>query len=194
MERYLGEQSDLEGEIWKPLPFNNDYFISSKGRVRSKNFVIKPQVNKKTGIHQAMTYTNEKKPKLINIHTWVGRMFLKPPKEEGMRIRHITKDFSDNSISNIRWAFFDIKKNIEHGIYIQGHEPEKKVRYHYVIKQITLTGLVIGTYVGFDMLESMGFKRASIMQASKGIYNNSKDIYKSHRWEVIKTKIIDNND
>ena len=129
-----------------------------------------------------MTYTNEKKPKLINIHTWVGRMFLKPPKEEGMRIRHITKDFSDNSISNIRWAWFDIKKNIEHGIYIQGHEPEKKVRYHYVIKQITLTGLVIGTYVGFDMLES------------KGIYNNSKDIYKSHRWEVIKTKIIDNND
>ena len=61
MERYLGKQSDLEGEIWKPLPFNNDYFISSKGRVRSKNFVIKPQVNKKTGIHQAMTYTNEKK-------------------------------------------------------------------------------------------------------------------------------------
>lgn len=195
MERYLGEQSDLEGEIWKQLPFSDRYYISNKGRVRSDNYFIKPQVNKKTGIRQAMTYEKEThKPKLINIHTWVGRLFLKPPKEEGMRIRHITKDFSDNSISNIRWAWFDIKKNIEHGIYIQGHEPEKKVRYHYVIKQITLTGLVIGTYVGFDMLESMGFKRSSIMQASKGIYNNSKDIYKSHRWEVIKTKIIDNND
>ena len=49
-ERYLGLHTDLEGEEWKRLDITNCYYISNMGRVRSDCYIIKQQLNKKTGL------------------------------------------------------------------------------------------------------------------------------------------------
>ena len=186
-ERYLGLQTDLEGEEWKRLDMTDCYYISNLGRVRSDCYIIKQQLNKKTGLLQAMVYTTEGKPKLLNVQSWVAKMFLPKPKDENMIVRHISKDLLDNSANNLVWAYRGVAKNVNAGIYLNGIKKEKKPRYRYIIKQKTLTGFVVATYASFDELERLGFKRSCIMAVNSGNYH--KDNYKSYKWEVTKKRI-----
>ena len=186
-ERYLGLQTDLEDEVWKRLDMTNCYYISNMGRVRSDSYIIKQQLNKKTGLLQAMVYTTEGKPKLLNVQSWVAKMFLPKPKDKAMIVRHISKDLLDNSANNLVWAYRGVAKNVNAGIYLKGIKKEKKPRYRYIIKQKTLTGFVVATYASFDELEKLGFKRSCIMAVNSGNYH--KDNYKSYKWEVTKKRI-----
>ena len=186
-ERYLGLQGDLEGEEWKRLDMTNCYYISNMGRVRSDSYIIKQQLNKKTGLLQAMVYTTEGKPKLLNVQSWVAKMFLPKPKDENMIVRHISKDLLDNSANNLVWAYRGVAKNVNAGIYLNGIKKEKKPRYRYIIKQKTLTGFVVATYASFDELERLGFKKSCIMSVYRGTYK--KNHYKGYKWEVKKKRI-----
>ena len=184
-EKYLG--TDLEGEVWKRLDITNCYYISNMGRVRSDSYIIKQQLNKKTGLLQAMVYTTEGKPKLLNVQSWVAKMFLPKPKDKSMIVRHISDDLLDNSAKNLVWAYRGITKNVNSGIYLKGIKKEKKPRYRYIIKQKTLTGFVVATYASFDELEKLGFRRSCIMAVSSGNY--CKNTYKGYKFEVIKKRI-----
>ena len=184
-EKYLG--TDLEGEVWKRLDITNCYYISNMGRVRSDSYIIKQQLNKKTGLLQAMVYTTEGKPKLLNVQSWVAKMFLPKPKDKSMIVRHISDDLLDNSANNLVWAYRGIAKNVNAGIYLKGMKKEKKPRYRYIIKQKTLTGFVVATYASFDELEKLGFRRSCIMAVSSGNY--CKNTYKGYKFEVIKKRI-----
>ena len=186
-ERYLGLQTDLEGEVWKRLDMTNCYYISNMGRVRSDCYIIKQQLNKKTGLLQAMVYTTEGKPKLLNVQSWVAKMFLPKPKDGAMIVRHISKNLLDNSANNLVWAYRGVAKNVNAGIYLKGKKKEKKPRYRYIIKQKTLTGFVVATYASFDELERLGFKKSCIMAVNSGNYH--KDNYKCYKWEVTRKKI-----
>ena len=186
-EKYLGSQTDLEGEEWKRLDMTNCYYISNMGRVRSDSYIIKQQLNKKTGLLQAMVYTTEGKPKLLNVQSWVAKMFLPKPKDKSMIVRHISDDLLDNSANNLVWAYRGIAKNVNAGIYLKGMKKEKKPRYRYIIKQKTLTGFVVATYASFDELEKLGFKKCCIMAVNSGNYH--KDNYKCYKWEVTKKRI-----
>lgn len=186
-ERYLGLQTDLEGEEWKRLDMTNCYYISNMGRVRSDSYIIKQQLNKKTGLLQAMVYTTDGKPKLLNVQSWVAKLFLPEPKDENMIVRHISKDLLDNSAKNLIWAYRGVVKNVNAGIYLKGMKKEKKPRYRYIIKQKTLTGFVVATYASFDELEKLGFKRSCIMAVSSGRYH--KDNYKGYKFQVTRKKI-----
>lgn len=187
-EKYLGVDTDLDGEVWKHLDMTNYYYISNMGRVRSEGYIIRQQHNKKTGLCQAMVYTKDGKPKLLNVQSWVAKMFLPEPPDDSMTVRHISDNLLDNRASNLCWGYGGIHKNIENGIYVNGAKKPTKPEYKYIVKQKTLNGLVIGTFVGFEILEKLGFKRSQIMLASKGKYYKNSYIYKSHKWEVTRLK------
>lgn len=180
-------------ERWRKID-NADYWVSNQGRIRSRNHIIKPQLNKRVGLLQAMIYVHmedgSKKMKLLNVSNTVGKYWLPKPKYENMVVRHINTDRLDNRVENLVWGFPGMKKNKEHGISLDGKifkkSPRRTWLYRYVIKQITQKGLVIGTYNGFEELERMGYKRAQIMLYSKGKYPTK--LYKGFQWTVNKLR------
>lgn len=172
-KKYNPQLDDLKGEVWKKVPETLDdrpYFISNKGRLRSKDKIITLQLNQKTGYYQGMTYIPQ--PKLLNIHRYVALLFLPEPQDENMVVSHKNGDNLDNRVENLMWAK-------------EGRKRPKRgeIVYDYIVKQMTLRGFVVGTFNGFDVLDRQGFKRSGIMAASAG-RSHLKDVYKGYKWDV----------
>lgn len=177
----------LEGERWHQVE-DYDYWISNKGRLCSPNGLIKQHPNKNTGLYQGMMWRNGK-CKLLNIQHWVAKYFLGEKPDEDMTVRHISNDFSDNRVENLTWAYRGSKKNEELGIKVGGKQVKRGPTWRYVIKQYTLGGFCFATYVGFEELERLGFRKMPIIAVSNGKY--VKDSYKGYRFKVIKTLVKD---
>ena len=170
----MKDYKEINGEEWKPIEEGSKYYVSNMGRVRGPRGLIKPQPNVRTGLTQCMCYI-DKKPKLLNVCQWVGRLFLGEPPFEGAVVRHKSNNLKDDRAVNLYWGK-------------QGGAPRKIPMYRYIIKQKTINGLVIGQYVGWEQLKRLGFKRHSIIAASNGKYRKTESVYKSFMWEVIKIK------
>lgn len=183
---------EKEIEKWKKIPEWN-YWVSNFGRLRSRKKVITPQYNSKTGIAQCMAY-NKGKQKLFNMSTLTGRIWLPPAPHEGMVVRHISDNKRDDRVSNLTWGWPGKQKNQECGIAVGGEKIRRRQKYkfRYFIQQRTTKGLVIGTYSGWDELETMGYKRSSIIRCSNGKY--PKGIYKGFVWVVQKIKVKNEED
>ena len=166
---------NLEGEVWKPIECAEGYFVSNKGRVHNGVRIIKGVPNSRTHLLQAMVYV-QKKPKLLNVSRQVGLAFLPEKPSENACVRHKSKDLSDNTVENLEWGVNG------------GNKSKKRSVYTYVIRQLTTSGLPVAMYIGWEELERKGFKRSSIMSASRGNYRQGKpleeQVYKHYRWKV----------
>lgn len=163
-------------EEWRPIHEGSDYFVSNKGQVMGPRGIIKPQPNKVTGLIQCMAYVDNK-PKLLNVQQWVAKLFLGEKPFPDAVARHKSKNLTDNRVENLYWG-----KN--------GANSPKQDRFRYVIKQKTVHGLVLATYIGWKLLANKGFKRASITAAAHGKYRGGNYIYKQFMWEVIRLKNV----
>lgn len=184
-KKVRAEVPQLEGEKWHQVE-DYEYWISNKGRLRGMKGLIKTFPNKNTGLQQGMVWRNQK-CKLLNIQHWVAQYFLPPKPDEEMTVRHISSDYSDNSVENLTWGYQGRKKNEALGIVTGGKKPKRGNQWRYIIKQYTLGGFCFATYVGFGELERLGFKRISIVAQSNGKY--PRDSYKGYRFKVTKTLV-----
>jgi len=83
--------------MWKPIPGYPDYFVSDLGQVRGPRCVLKPQRHKQ-GYHIVKI-----RSKSVTVHSLVMLAF-KGECPEGLCIRHLDSDPTNNSLSNLTYG------------------------------------------------------------------------------------------
>lgn len=109
-------------EVWKDIiNYEGKYQISNTGKVRSLNYnnthtikELKPKVNRFGFLEVKLSKNN--KTKTFMVARLVGEYFIPNPmfKEE---VIHISKDKTDNSVMNLKWAYHSESK---HHMYNKG--------------------------------------------------------------------------
>lgn len=89
-------------EIWKEVEENNDYLISSKGRVYSlkRKTYLKPHKNR-DGYLRVWLYKNNKK-KMVFIHRLVACAYIPNPLNKP-QVNHENGIKNDNRVENLSW-------------------------------------------------------------------------------------------
>ena len=112
-------------EVWKVIPnTNDDYEISTLGRIRSKrgvggtnkkkNFqILKPWIAPNGYKYIYIRFNNTSKRYKVTIHSLVAKAFLPPPTVKS-EINHIDCDRTNNNVDNLEWV--TSSENTEHAI------------------------------------------------------------------------------
>jgi len=89
-------------ELWKPAPnYEGLYEVSSLGRVRNKNGIIKKTGLKNT--YPAAGFFKDGKTKFLYIHRMVAIAFIDNP-ENKREVNHINGIRTDNRLENLEWV------------------------------------------------------------------------------------------
>jgi hypothetical protein len=97
-------------EIWKDIEGFDGYQVSNMGNLisykRSISVIMKPYKSKKTHYYQIRMVRNDGESKTLYVHRLVALTFIPNPNgyKEVNHINPITKDFCDNSVSNLEWC------------------------------------------------------------------------------------------
>lgn len=104
----------MENEIWKPvLGYEENYFVSNKGRVKNKKgYIMKPLNNAKGYLRAQLSFG---KPTKKFIHRMVWESF-NGSIPEGMQINHLNEIKSDNRLENL--SLCTPKENTNYGTCI----------------------------------------------------------------------------
>ena len=87
---------NLNGEIWKEFPLDNDYTVSNLGRIKYKG-VIQKQKDEKT---QYVTLADENL-RHDYVYNFVAYTFLGKQEGDGFHVHHITNDGYYNTEENL---------------------------------------------------------------------------------------------
>ena len=102
----------LEGEIWLPIPYCDDYHCSNFGRIKSFKYntprIMTPSLNGNGYLFVCLCKNG--KQKLLRIHVLVGKLFIPNP-ENKPEVNHVYSRFS-NHVDCLEWATG--KENMEH--------------------------------------------------------------------------------
>ncbi len=109
-------------EEWKDIiGYEGLYQVSNLGNVKSlpkvhynqfgakityKEKLLKPIFQKKDKTYTVCLY-KDKKPKIIAISRLVGLHFFDIPEDSRMVVAHLTKDKTNNSVSNLTWSIIN---------------------------------------------------------------------------------------
>lgn len=93
---------DLDGEIWKDLPeYAGLYQVSSKGRIKRDNHLIKPVIQK-TG-YLCISLCKNGVSKTYRVHKLIAKVFIPNPNNY-QSINHKNGNKQDNRIENLEWC------------------------------------------------------------------------------------------
>ena len=97
---------DLDDEEWKVIEdTNNTYYVSNKGRVKSKagykTILLKPIITKRGYQRLDIIYSGIKHPKYI--HRLVAAAFLPLPQSIDYQLHHKDFNSSNNAADNLEW-------------------------------------------------------------------------------------------
>lgn len=103
-------------EIWVDIfGYEGKYQVSNTGKIRSLNYCnsgiikeLKPKINKYGYMEVKLSKNNKTRNFLIS--TLVGKHFIKNTNYKD-EIMHISKDKTDNSIDNLKWAYHSETKH-----------------------------------------------------------------------------------
>lgn len=105
------EKVNPSQEIWKDIVgYENKYQISSWGRLRNTNGIMKPMFAS-NGYLVACLWKNNKQRKFV-MHRLVAQAFLENP-QNYKEINHIDEDKTNNRVENLEWCSH--KYNMNYG-------------------------------------------------------------------------------
>lgn len=89
-------------EEFKVIPFEDNYEVSNKGRVRNRETLsIKSLRYNKGGYLRVTLYPSGK---TYTVHQLVGRVWLEDSYEEGLQIDHLDAVRDNNDVTNLEWV------------------------------------------------------------------------------------------
>ena len=156
-------------EVWRDIQgFENQYAISTKGRVRNirTGRILKYGIDGH-GYPFVVLYKANSKPKQIKIHKLVAESFIDNPNKLP-QVDHIDEVKTNNDVSNLRWV--SASENIRHSSHKQSCK----------IKQLTLDGELVKVWESSKQIEKeTGYSHGNILKCCRGKY---KQAYGYH-WE-----------
>ena len=99
----------MEEELWKVIPFESNYEVSTLGRVRNASTTqIKSLRKDKYGYLRVTLYPSGK---TYTVHRLVGEVWLTKDQPD-YQINHMNFDKTDNCVNNLEWC--SIQHNCKH--------------------------------------------------------------------------------
>jgi hypothetical protein len=128
-----GNNKDLAGEVWKEHAEYPDYFISNKGRIKSK---VRERImfqREHEGYMDARIKDKDGHKRSPRIHRLVADLFVnKPDTDEKLIVNHIDGNKLNNCAENLEWSTYadNYRHAAEQGLmgYRTGTTPEEKIR------------------------------------------------------------------
>jgi len=112
----------LDGEIWKPIPFEECYFISNMGRVKShkwnKEVLVKYSQSEKGYLQVNLNR------KTYRVHRLVAMVFIPNPNNYA-EVNHKDENKQNNNVENLEWC--DRQYNMDYGTW----KKRRKKKYGY---------------------------------------------------------------
>lgn len=158
-------------EIWKPiLCFDNNYEISSFGRVRKEDHIRKTEVGK-TGYERLTLFKGRKVFKKYSVHRLVAMHFIPNP-ENKPQVNHKNGIKTDNRLENLEWV--SKSENMIHAIKKGLHKPK-------ISENCTKACVEVNSKKVIDIVTKKVYN--SITEASKeiGMCNKSLGYYLSSK-------------
>ena len=90
------QENDLEGEMWKTFPVDNDYTVSNLGRIKYKGKIQKQKDEKIQYVTLA-----DKNLRQDYVYNFVAYTFLGKIEDDRMHVHHITNDGYYNTVDNL---------------------------------------------------------------------------------------------
>lgn len=127
-----GDNKDFPGEVWRELVEYPDYFISNKGRIKSKirNRIMYQREHE--GYVDVRIKDKDGRKRSPRVHRLVAEMFItKPDTDENLIVNHIDGDKLNNYADNLEWITY--ADNYHHAVelglmgYRTGTTPEEKI-------------------------------------------------------------------
>lgn len=91
----------IDGEEWKQIE-DYDYYISNKGRVISKNGLMKPAESKNGYLYICLCKNGIQKT--FSLHRLIAKYFIFNNNENNNIIDHIDRNRKNNNLENLRWV------------------------------------------------------------------------------------------
>ncbi len=143
-------------EIWVDIQgYEGKYQVSNTGKVRSLNYCnsgeikeLKQKINRYGYLEVKLSKNN--KTRCFLVSTLVGRHFI-PNTNFKDEIIHISKDATDNSVENLRWAYHSESK---HNMYNKGSRKIGKATH----TKITYKGKNYKSYAAIARKEGINIK------------------------------------
>jgi hypothetical protein len=128
-----GDNTDLEGEVWKEHYDYPDYFVSNKGRIKSK---VRGRImfqREHEGYMDSRIKDRDGKKRSPRTHRIVAELFVrKPDTAERLIVNHTDGNKLNNDADNLEWITYadNYKHAVEQGLmgYRTGTTPEVKIR------------------------------------------------------------------
>lgn len=93
--------SDAPDEEWRPVPNWEMYFVSNKGRVKSRGKILKPGID--TSGYKHHTFLTNKTRYTVRVHKLVMETFIGPCPKDMVR-NHIDRNKINNNVDNLEYC------------------------------------------------------------------------------------------
>ena len=162
--KYVVEQSDLPGEVWKEVVVNEVVVkVSSHGRVSRSNGAIRTSTLRPTANGYVSVNIRRKQPL---VHRLVMAAFIGPAPPGKPFVNHKDGKRDNNHVDNLEWV--STQENMEHAI---ARQPDrwKRTNCRSVQQLDRETGKVIATFASLtDAERATGLKNSNISVVCSG--------------------------
>lgn len=167
-------EPDYSDELWKELPYNPNYMISSYGRVwstKSQKF-LKPKRMDRTG-HVGISIRNGGRVRYFYLHRLMAELFIPNPDNLPI-VRHLDDIPNHNVIDNLAWG---TQADNWKDCYENGHthfvtDEEREIGFRKTRKPIMGTNLKTGERIEFrsqnDAARILGLQQSNIWKVLNG--------------------------